>query len=104
VVVISRDLCFSRTTIPIKTRSKQISKQRRGKMHFFGSNRFKPPRNFAKINDDKQRRRRRRKENALSLILLLLLSLWPHLLLIKKLFFVFFFMLLFVRDFVRVFG
>ena len=32
-----------------------------GKMHFFGSNRFKPPRNFATINDDKQRRRRRRR-------------------------------------------
>tara|TARA_B110000444_G_scaffold43630_1_gene39618 strand:+ start:28 stop:498 length:471 start_codon:yes stop_codon:yes gene_type:complete len=32
-----------------------------GKMHFFGSNRFKPRRNFATINDDKQRRRRRRR-------------------------------------------
>ena len=32
-----------------------------GKMHFFGSNRFKPRRNFATINDDKQRRRTRRR-------------------------------------------
>jgi len=32
-----------------------------GKMHFFGSNRFKPRRNFATITDDKQRRRRRRR-------------------------------------------
>ena len=30
-------------------------------MHFFGSNRFKPRRNFATINDDKQRRRRTRR-------------------------------------------
>ena len=32
-----------------------------GKNAFFGSNRFKPRRNFATINDDKQRRRRRRR-------------------------------------------
>ena len=60
-----------------------------------------------KLRDDKRRykrrRRRRRRQRDIDDLSLLLLS-RPHLLLIKKLFFVFFFMLLFVRDFVRVFG
>tara|TARA_B100001778_G_scaffold304688_1_gene282812 strand:+ start:44 stop:364 length:321 start_codon:yes stop_codon:yes gene_type:complete len=61
VVVISRDLCFSRTTIPIKTRSKQISKQRREKCIL----RIKSIQTPKKLRDDNRRYKRRRRRRRL---------------------------------------